>query len=135
MKRIVTLQDISCVGCCSITVALPVISAMGVECGILPTAVLSMHTMFKTFTCRTYLTRLRQSPRHGRRNRFRLTVFIQVIWHLQSNANKSVISSISLPQGKIWYWLIRPWRTTGSCILHSMRISRLRWRKYVRKRT
>lgn len=52
MKRIVTLQDISCVGCCSITVALPVISAMGVECGILPTAVLSTHTMFKTFTCR-----------------------------------------------------------------------------------
>ena len=52
MKRIVTLQDISCVGCCSITVALPIISAMGVECGILPTAVLSNHTMFKGFTCK-----------------------------------------------------------------------------------
>ena len=52
MKRIMTLQDISCVGRCSITVALPVISAMGVECGILPTAVLSTHTMFKTFTCK-----------------------------------------------------------------------------------
>ncbi len=50
MKRIVTLQDISCVGRCSITVALPILSAMGVECGILPTAVLSTHTMFKTFT-------------------------------------------------------------------------------------
>lgn len=52
MKRIITLQDISCVGRCSITVALPVISAMGVECGILPTAVLSTHTLFKTFTCK-----------------------------------------------------------------------------------
>lgn len=52
MKRIITLQDISCVGCCSITVALPVISAMGVECGILPTAVLSTHTMFQSFTCK-----------------------------------------------------------------------------------
>lgn len=51
MKRIVTLQDISCVGRCSTTVALPVISAMGVECGILPTAVLSTHTMFQNFTC------------------------------------------------------------------------------------
>ena len=50
MKRIITLQDISCVGRCSITVALPVLSAMGVECGILPTAVLSNHTMFKNFT-------------------------------------------------------------------------------------
>lgn len=52
MKRIVTLQDISCVGGCSITVTLPVITAMGVECGILPTAVLSTHTMFKHFTCK-----------------------------------------------------------------------------------
>lgn len=52
MKRIVTLQDISCIGRCSITAALPVISAMGVECGILPTAVLSTHTMFHNFTCK-----------------------------------------------------------------------------------
>ena len=36
MKRIVTIQDISCVGKCSLTVALPIISAMGVETAILP---------------------------------------------------------------------------------------------------
>ena len=46
MKRVVTLQDISCFGRCSITVALPILSAMGMECAILPTAVLSAHTMF-----------------------------------------------------------------------------------------
>lgn len=46
MKRLVTVQDISCVGKCSLTVALPVISAMGVETCILPTAVLSAHTLF-----------------------------------------------------------------------------------------
>lgn len=50
MKRIVTIQDISCVGKCSLTVALPIISAFGVECAILPTAMLSTHTMFKEFT-------------------------------------------------------------------------------------
>ena len=50
MKRVLTIQDISCFGKCSITVALPVISAMGVETTILPTAVLSTHTMFKNFT-------------------------------------------------------------------------------------
>lgn len=44
MKRIVTVQDISCFGKCSITVALPLISAMGVECAVIPTAVLSTHT-------------------------------------------------------------------------------------------
>lgn len=50
MKRILTIQDISCLGKCSITVALPLISAMGVETVILPTAVLSTHTMFQNFT-------------------------------------------------------------------------------------
>ena len=52
MKRILTVQDISCVGKCSLTVALPIISAMGVECAILPTAVLSAHTAFPGFTFR-----------------------------------------------------------------------------------
>lgn len=52
MKRILTIQDISCVGKCSLTVALPIISACGVECSVLPTAVLSTHTAFKGFTFR-----------------------------------------------------------------------------------
>lgn len=52
MKRIVTIQDFSCVGKCSLTSALPVISAAGVEaCGI-PTALLSNHTGFDTFYSR-----------------------------------------------------------------------------------
>jgi pyridoxine kinase len=52
VKRIITIQDISCVGKCSLTVALPIISAMGVEACVLPTAVLSTHTAFKGFTFR-----------------------------------------------------------------------------------
>lgn len=51
--KIVTIQDISCFGQCSLTVALPIISAMGVETAIIPTAVLSTHTGgFKNFTFR-----------------------------------------------------------------------------------
>lgn len=47
MKRVLTIQDISCVGKCSLTAALPVLSAMGLETVILPTAILSAHTEFK----------------------------------------------------------------------------------------
>ena len=43
-KRLLTIQDISCVGQCSLTVALPVISACGIETAILPSSVLSNHT-------------------------------------------------------------------------------------------
>ncbi len=52
-KRILTVQDISCVGQCSLTVALPILSACGVETAVLPSAVLSTHTAgFTGFTCR-----------------------------------------------------------------------------------
>ena len=43
-KRLLTIQDISCVGQCSLTVALPIISACGIETAVLPSAVLSTHT-------------------------------------------------------------------------------------------
>ena len=56
-KKLLTIQDISCFGQCSLTVALPVISACGIETVILPSAVLSTHTAgftgytFRDLTC------------------------------------------------------------------------------------
>lgn len=48
------INDISCIGRCSLTVALPIISAFGIECSILPTAILSTHTGgFHGYTCLT----------------------------------------------------------------------------------
>lgn len=44
MKKVVSVQDISCYGQCSLTVALPVLSAYGIETAILPSAILSTHT-------------------------------------------------------------------------------------------
>ena len=52
-KKLLTIQDISCVGQCSLTVALPILSACGHETCILPSAVLSTHTGgFSGFTFR-----------------------------------------------------------------------------------
>lgn len=44
--RVLSIQDLSCMGKCSLTVALPILSAMGLSCSVLPTAVLSTHTGF-----------------------------------------------------------------------------------------
>lgn len=52
MKRILTIQDISCLGKCSLTAALPILSVMGHETVILPTAVLSAHTAFPSYSFR-----------------------------------------------------------------------------------
>ena len=52
-KRLLTIQDLSCVGQCSLTVALPVISACGIETAVLPSSVLSTHTAgFSGYTFR-----------------------------------------------------------------------------------
>ncbi len=52
-KKVLTVQDISCYGQCSLTVALPIISACGLETCVLPSAVLSTHTGgFKGYTFR-----------------------------------------------------------------------------------
>jgi len=52
MKKIVSIQYISCYGQCSLTVSLPILSALGIETAILPSAILSTHTGgFQDFTC------------------------------------------------------------------------------------
>lgn len=52
-KRAAAIHDISCFGKCSLTVALPIISAAGIETAVIPTAVLSTHTGgFKDYTFR-----------------------------------------------------------------------------------
>ena len=54
-KRVVAIHDISCFGKCSLTVALPIISAAGIETAVIPTAVLSTHTGgFKNYTVEIY---------------------------------------------------------------------------------
>lgn len=63
--KILTIQDISCVGQCSLTVALPIISACGVETCILPSAVLSTHTAgFSGFTFRDLTDDMPDISRH-----------------------------------------------------------------------
>ncbi len=67
-KRILTVQDISCVGQCSLTVALPIISACGVETCVLPSAVLSTHTGgFSGFTFRDLTEDMPRIEEHWRK--------------------------------------------------------------------
>lgn len=64
-KRVLTIQDISCVGQCSLTVALPIISACGVETGIIPSAILSTHTAgFSGFTFRDLTSDIPEIEKH-----------------------------------------------------------------------
>lgn len=68
LKRIAAIHDISGLGKCSITVALPVISASGVECACIPTALLSTHTgEFTGYTFRDLSSELLPIAEHWKR--------------------------------------------------------------------
>lgn len=64
-KRIAAIHDISGIGKCSLTAALPVISAAGIEAAALPTAVLSTHTGdIKGFTYRDLTSDIQPIAEH-----------------------------------------------------------------------
>lgn len=68
LKRIAAINDLSCVGKCSLTVSLPVISAAGVECSCMPTAVLSTHTaVFTNYTVRDLSDDMLPIARHWKK--------------------------------------------------------------------
>jgi len=64
MKQVLSVQDLSCLGKCSLSVALPVLSTMGCACTVLPTAVLSTHTAFPAPHCRSLTEDMLSIARH-----------------------------------------------------------------------
>jgi pyridoxine kinase len=70
------MQDLSCVGQCSLTVALPILSAHGVETCILPTAILSNHTMFKSWSYLDLTEEIENIFAHWKNNQFRFDGFL-----------------------------------------------------------
>ena len=66
-KRALAVHDISCLGKCSLTAALPILSAAGIECVCLPTAVLSTHTGIAGYTLRDLTDELMPIAAHWKR--------------------------------------------------------------------
>lgn len=75
-KKILTMQDLSCVGQCSMTVALPILSHYGVETCVLPTAILSNHTMFKTWSYLDLTPEIENIFKSWRENEFKFQGFL-----------------------------------------------------------
>ena len=106
MKKVVTMQDISCVGKCSITAAFPVISAMGVETALIPTAVLSTHTMFQGFTFCDLTKEIRPIMDHWEKEQFRFDGIY--IGYLGSFEQLDIASELFERFGKDGFILVDP---------------------------
>lgn len=87
-KRIVTIQDLSCIGKCSLGVALPVISALGVENAVLPTAVLSTHTgEFKNYSFCDLTDEIPKISKHWEQEKFEFDAiyvgYLGSVWQMR----------------------------------------------------
>ena len=116
MKRIVTVQDISCVGKCSLTVALPIISAMGVETAIIPTAVLSTHTMFQNFTCKDLTDQIEPITAHWKSETFgfdaiytgylgsfeQIDIVTRMFENFKTESNVTIVDPAMADNGKLY---------------------------------
>ncbi len=98
MKRILTVQDLTCLGKCALTVALPVISAAGVEAAVLPTALLSVHTAFDDFTFQDLSEAIRPVLDHWKREAFTFDAIYT--GYLGSLAQLRLVSSLVDDFGK-----------------------------------
>ena len=97
--RLLTIQDISCVGQCSLTVALPILSVCGAETCILPSAVLSTHTSgFTGFTCRDLTDDMPGIAAHWRKENIKFDAFYT--GYLGSEKQISYVQDIFATLGK-----------------------------------
>ncbi len=115
--KILTIQDISCVGQCSLTVALPIISACGVETCILPSTVLSTHTAgFSGFTFRDLTDDMPDISRHWQKENIKfdgiytgylgstkqIGYVIDIIKNHNKDGAKAIIDPAMADNGKLY---------------------------------
>ncbi len=116
MKRVLTIQDISCVGKCSLTVALPIISACGVETAVIPTAVLSTHTAFNGFTFRDLTCDMNDITKHWKEQSIsfdaiytgylgsfeQLNIVAEIFDDFKTNDNFILVDPVMADNGKLY---------------------------------
>lgn len=98
-KRVLTVQDISCIGQCSLTVALPLLSCCGIETAVLPSAVLSTHTGgFKGYTFRDLTEDMPGIAEHWRKEDLRFDAIYS--GYLGSGRQVAIVREIMMTLGK-----------------------------------
>lgn len=115
-KKILAIQDLSCVGQCSLTVVLPILSHYGIETAILPTAVLSNHTMFNGWSYLDLTAEIDNIYDYWNRNNFSFNAFllgylgkkeivdlcIKAFEKFSANGAKKIIDPVFGDNGKLY---------------------------------
>ena len=109
--RLLTVQDISCMGQCSLTVALPILSAFGIETCILPSAILSTHTAgFKGFTCKDFTDEFEKIIAHWEKEKITFNAYYTgyLVNENQINIIKGIFDKFNVSDNKKSLKIIDP---------------------------
>lgn len=116
-KRVVAIHDISCFGKCSLTVALPLISATGIETAVIPTAVLSTHTGgFSGYTFRDLTDDILPIAKHWKKegitvdavytgylgSKEQIGIVCEAIEHIKNNDTIIIVDPVMADNGKLY---------------------------------
>ena len=103
IKRIAAINDISGASRCSLTVALPIISALGIQCCVMPTAILSNHTGYKDFFFEDYTNQMSEFSKNWQKMNVRFDCILEnwIIKH-PDDANKKVFSQPGQEESYTW---------------------------------
>ena len=133
-ERILTIQDISCVGQCSLTVALPILSACGHETAILPSAVLSTHTGgFTGYTFRDLTEDMPAIQAHWEKENLQFAALYT--GYLGSEHQIDYVKAIAESRLLRLSLSIRLWRITANSIRALTKTSLKPWRGWLSART
>lgn len=91
-KKAVLINDLSGLGKCSLTAAIPVLSVMGIQACPMPTAVLTSQTGFKSFYCNDCTDKLDYYTSEWKNSVFSPTAFTQVFYQVKNRLIKFLIS-------------------------------------------
>ena len=116
-KKVLAINDISCVGRCSLTVALPIISSAGVECSILPTAILSTHTGgFTNYTFQDFTSQMMPIANHWKSlgikfdslytgflgSKEQIDVVVKIVRNFKSDTNLLIVDPAMADNGEMY---------------------------------
>lgn len=111
MKKIAVIQDLSGLGKCSLTAAIPVISVMGVQAVPLPTAVLSNQTGYPSYYCDNYTEHMEQIMDEWEKRGFSPDGIYTGFLADEEQLIRSWIFSEGSGKRRPWCWWIRLWET------------------------
>lgn len=107
MKKIAVIQDLSGLGKCSLTAAIPVISVMGVQAVPLPTAVLSNQTGYPSYYACDYTDHMEKVMDEWEKLGFAPTGFIPDSWQTRNRQTRSWTFSEDFEARRPWCWWTR----------------------------